>query len=175
MDPTYSYYGITTGSSNAAAYAAGVIALAMEAFPNATTNQVLQAMTRTTDGSLHDPNKTPRRGYGQVDVGALLASDPSSFPDENPFVSELQGAIPSADEFVPEPAPVPNGPTAPADEPDHGEARDSPSGTSPLVIGLAAAGLVVLVALAILLAAVRSRSRRSITANPAQHEGNHPG
>jgi subtilase family protein len=175
MDPTYSYYGVTTGSSNAAAYTAGVLALAMEAFPTATTNQVLQAMTRTTDGGLHEPDRTLDRGYGQVDVTALLASDPSSFPDENPFVSTTPSAIPSADQFIEEPTTASTSPSAPVEKPDRDDADDSTSAVSPLAIGLAAAGLAVLVVLVILLAVVLPRRRRSTSADPAQHGGNHHG
>jgi hypothetical protein len=71
IDPTYRYYGATTGSSNSAAYTAGVIALAISAFPDATANQILQALVRTTDGSLHEPAHTDDRGFGAVNLTAL--------------------------------------------------------------------------------------------------------
>ena len=51
-------------------------------------DQILQALVATASGSGGKWND--RTGYGEVDPAALLASDPSRYPDENPF-EEKQG------------------------------------------------------------------------------------
>ena len=80
---------ITAGTSNSAPMVAGVLALAWSGFDDDVTgDQILQALAATASGSGGRWND--RTGYGEVDPVALLASDPSRYPDENPF-EEKQG------------------------------------------------------------------------------------
>lgn len=75
------------GTSYATPQVAGTIALGLQKFPEATANQVLQAMIRTTgpDGP-HDPEWSETAyGYGFVNPGSMLNVDPTEFPDENPL------------------------------------------------------------------------------------------
>ena len=75
---------ITAGTSNSAPMVAGVLALAWSGFDDDVTgDQILQALAATASGSGGQWNE--RTGYGEVDPVALLASDPSRYPDENPF------------------------------------------------------------------------------------------
>jgi hypothetical protein len=79
----------TAGTSNSAPLVAGVLALAWSDFDDGVTGyQILQALVATASGSGGKWND--RTGYGEVDPVALLASDPSRYPDENPF-EEKQG------------------------------------------------------------------------------------
>ena len=79
----------TAGTSNSAPLVAGVLALAWSDFDDGVTGyQILQALVATASGSSGKWND--RTGYGEVDPVALLASDPSRYPDENPF-EEKQG------------------------------------------------------------------------------------
>jgi hypothetical protein len=87
---------MTTGSSNATAYTAGAIALLWSLYPDATSGQVLQALIHTTDGRVNDtPTHDAAWGYGTVSPRALLSVDPTTYPDENPFLLDDPGAVPS--------------------------------------------------------------------------------
>ena len=80
------------GTSEATPIVAGALALAMQKYPEASPNQLLQALIHTThDGATDEPRLDPQGnyGYGIVDLNALLDSDPSQFPDINPFVELL--------------------------------------------------------------------------------------
>ena len=160
MDPTYSFYGTTTGSSNSAAFTAGALALAVSAFPDATSNQILQALIRSTDGSLHEPAHSLTRGYGAVDVRQLLATDPTSYPDVNPFITDQPGDEPPAEAFgtaEAEPTQAMSEPSSrPTDEADNAE----DTGFSvPAGAGAGAAALVVVI-LGAAAAVARKRGRR---------------
>lgn len=85
------------GNSAAAPMVSGYVALAMQRWPDATGNQILQALVRSTKnnpwgvGRLDPEHKY---GYGQVDVAKLLATDPSQYPDINPL---LEAAVTNSD------------------------------------------------------------------------------
>lgn len=81
-------YGTTTGSSNATAYTAGALALLWSLYPDATADQLLQALIRTTGAQVTD-EPAPHDatwGYGTVSPRSLLTVDPTTYPDENPFL-----------------------------------------------------------------------------------------
>ncbi len=83
---------LASGTSLATPLVAGVIALGIEKYPGTSAFQVLQAMIRTTGGEgISEPEwNGPTYGYGIVKPVAMLAVDPSQFPDENPlFVTSL--------------------------------------------------------------------------------------
>lgn len=75
------------GASYATPLVAGTIALGLQKFPDATANQVLQAMVRTTGvGDVHELEWIDNElGFGFVSPQGLLASDPMQYPDENPL------------------------------------------------------------------------------------------
>ncbi|MGO3146154.1 MAG: S8 family serine peptidase [Leucobacter sp.] len=80
------------GTSLATPLVAGTIALGMEAHPDATANQILQTMIRTTGTSgLHEPEWHGKQlGYGVTNPVALLQTDPLVYADENPlFVMQV--------------------------------------------------------------------------------------
>lgn len=75
------------GTSLATPLVAGVIALGLEKYPEASANQVLQAMVRTTGASgVHEPRWSgAKQGYGLANPMTMLATDPTQYPDENPL------------------------------------------------------------------------------------------
>jgi hypothetical protein len=162
IDPTFTTYGLSTGSSNSSAYTAGALALLWSAHPDATANQILQALVRTTDGTEHEPRWDEDYGFGSVHVRQLVASDPSVYPDENPFISDDADETPTAEALLAVTAdPPPALETAgPEDEAvDHSTADERETGG----IGAAGIAIAVLAALAVvalvIVASVLSRRR----------------
>lgn len=86
------------GTSSATSILSGYLALAVQKWPDATGNQILQSLVRTTREAqssgqaakggvwMDDEHK---RGFGQVDVKAFLDADPTQWPDINPIL-EMQ-------------------------------------------------------------------------------------
>lgn len=76
------------GNSSATPTLAGYLALVVQRWPGATGNQVLQSLVHNTvegGGSVRrDPQE--RRGYGVIDLPAMLRVDPSGYPDVNPVL-----------------------------------------------------------------------------------------
>lgn len=181
---------IGSGTSLATPLVAGTIALGMQAHPEATANQVLQAMIRTTGGQgfVDDPQWVdPQWGYGVANPTALIASDPASLPDENPLfvmshadprcasvnfpspqsMDECEWAFgPTAENVWPagQTSNVPGDPVSPS-EGDAGEG-DEGGGLPALVwiaVGVVGLGLVIT---AILVPVILSRSRKQRAARP---------
>ena len=86
----------TRGTSYAAPLAAGMLALARQKWPDATANQILQVLTHTGLNPNHEWNKYT--GYGAVNPSALVNTDPSQYPDENPLAQKQGGSAPTAQE-----------------------------------------------------------------------------
>lgn len=175
MDPTFSFYGVTSGSSNSAVFTAGALALAMSAYPDATSNQILQALVRTTDGTVHEPTWDAQRGFGTVDVRTLVSVDPSTFPDENPFISDDPDATPTAEDLgaaVAQPEPDPTSVAPGADDATDEAATTDDGSILPVVLGVAGAVVLAGIVLSIVFLARRRRAT-STTAQPQQHGGHH--
>lgn len=80
------------GTSYATPLVAGTVALGMQMYPDASAFQVLQALIRTTNGGeLHEPvREDDTTGYGFANPGGMLNVDPTRFADENPmYVTSL--------------------------------------------------------------------------------------
>ncbi|MCR2825925.1 S8 family serine peptidase [Microbacterium sp. zg.Y909] len=90
-----------SGSSYAAPLVAGMLALATQRYPEASGNQLVQALIHTTNGSIHEPMYEPETGYGYGAAwpATLLQSDPTSYADENPLMDRPYG-IPSAEQVA---------------------------------------------------------------------------
>ena len=88
--------GFTDGTSNSVPLVAGFLALAKQKWPNATSNQLLQLLTKTarTDQS----GWNTYIGYGAVDPGAMINTDPSQYPDENPLMDPARRKGPTTEE-----------------------------------------------------------------------------
>ena len=87
---------VTRGTSNSAAIVSGLLALAWQKWPDATANQILQVLTHTGLNPNHEWN--PYTGYGAADLGALVNTDPSQYPDENPLAQKQGGSAPTVQE-----------------------------------------------------------------------------
>ena len=88
----------TSGTSNATALVSGMLALARQKWPNATTNQILQSLVHSGLNPNHEWNQYT--GYGAIDGGGLVIDDPSQYPDENPIIQKQGGSEPTADEVA---------------------------------------------------------------------------
>ena len=87
---------VTRGSSNSAAIVSGMLALARQKWPDASANQLLQVLTQTALNPNHEWN--PYTGYGPINGGALVNTDPSQYPDENPLAQKEGGSSPTVQE-----------------------------------------------------------------------------
>ncbi|MBR0092738.1 MAG: S8/S53 family peptidase [Lachnospiraceae bacterium] len=102
------------GCSAATTVTSGFLALAMQQWPDATGNQILQLMVRTatfpednayqsvevgTDAaSVMDLTRDPYLGFGVINLEAMLATDPTQFPDVNPILyKDIALAVRNAD------------------------------------------------------------------------------
>ena len=97
VDP---YTGAPTqneGTSASTALVAGMIALARQKWPDATPNQILQLLVHTSLNPNHEWNQYT--GYGAIDGGALVNTDPSQYPDENPLLQKPGGSSPTVQEL----------------------------------------------------------------------------
>ena len=76
----------TDGTSYSTPLISGFLALAKQKWPNATSNQLLQLLTHTARTDQSGWNKYI--GYGGADPGAMVNTDPSQYPDENPLMDK---------------------------------------------------------------------------------------
>ncbi|MEE1295804.1 MAG: S8 family serine peptidase [Bifidobacterium sp.] len=82
----------TGGTSMGAALLNGYVALVMQKWPKATGNQVLQSLVRNTKENDSGEAKLDEhhvRGFGTVDLGKLLKTDPTQYPDVNPILEQM--------------------------------------------------------------------------------------
>ena len=84
------------GTSFSTPVVTGVLALAKQRWPEATSNQLLQLLVKTGLNPDHGWNKYT--GFGGIDPGAMLNTDPSQFPDENPLAQKQGGSSPTPEE-----------------------------------------------------------------------------
>lgn len=84
------------GTSFSSPIVTGVLALAKQRWPEATSNQLLQLLVKTGLNPDHGWNKYT--GFGGIDPGAILNTDPSQFPDENPLAQKQGGSSPTPEE-----------------------------------------------------------------------------
>ena len=85
--------GSTQGTSYSAPIVAGSLALARAKWPNATSNQLLQLLVNTAVG--HENGWNQYGGYGAANLGGMLNTDPSQYPDENPLADKGGGTSPT--------------------------------------------------------------------------------
>ena len=81
------------GTSVSAPIVAGTLALARQKWPNATSNQLLQLLVKTGLNPDHGWNQYT--GYGAIDPAAIVNTDPTQFPDENPLADKGGGSSPT--------------------------------------------------------------------------------
>ena len=86
-----------SGTSISSPLVAGFLALARQKWPEATANQLLQLLVHTGTNPDHTWNK--HTGYGPIDPAAMLATDPTQFPDENPLANKGDASTPTPEEI----------------------------------------------------------------------------
>ena len=90
VNPLSNVYDIAGngGTSTAAAVLSSYLALAMQKWPDATGNQIIQSLIRNTKSGKGKPVIDPerKRGFGEVDLNALLTVDPTQYKDVNPIL-----------------------------------------------------------------------------------------
>ncbi|MCY1715509.1 S8 family serine peptidase [Microbacterium sp. SL62] len=167
--------GVASGSSFAAPIVAGMLALAKERYPAATPAQLVQGLIRNTGTKAHDLENDAASGfgYGLAWPARLLATDPTSYPDENLLLSDgrnkptdeqIQAAAARGSSFPP-----PETPTASSSElprPRDG-GHDAPQVTPssnllPTIIGIVfgiVVTVVVIVAVVIFLVSRKNRRK----------------
>ena len=89
--------GSTQGTSYSAPIVAGALAQARAKWPNATANQLLQLLVNTAVG--HENGWNQYGGYGAANLGGMLNTDPSQYPDENPLADKGGGTSPTPAEI----------------------------------------------------------------------------
>ena len=87
---------VVTGTSVSTALVSGFVALARQQWPQATPNQLLQLLVKTGLNPDHTWNQYT--GYGGIDPGAMLNTDPTTLPDVNPLADKGNGSSPTPDE-----------------------------------------------------------------------------
>ena len=97
FDPATNQPQTVNGTSVSAPLVAGMLALARQRWPEATTNQILQLLVRTGLNPNHNWDKYT--GYGAAALGSLVNTDPSQYPDENPIIPKPNGSSPSVQEM----------------------------------------------------------------------------
>lgn len=147
------------GTSLATPVTAGFIGLVKQKYPDATSNQILQSLIHNTGTGNPDLNYDDAYGYGIVSLTTMLATDPSSYPDENPLIEASGDRMPLAVDFADDAEqPQPSASDAPTAE------EDAPAADiTPLVIGGVVIGLVVLAALIITIVVLARRRTTSPT------------
>ena len=87
----------TRGTSIATPIVAGQIALARSRWPEATPNQILQLLTHSGLNTNNEWNQYT--GYGALNMGAMMKTDPTQYPDENPLADKGGGSTPTPDDL----------------------------------------------------------------------------
>ena len=154
------------GTSFATPITAGLIALAAQRFPDATGNQLIQSLIRTTGGEVHEPQYDPAGniGYGAASITGMLESDPAAYPDENPLITDGPTRIPEIAEIE---AGYEAGTEPPSTSPS--AAPEDPAAAAP--VGLIVVVVVVLVLVSVVILIVVLAVRRAKRAAPVQNRG----
>ena len=151
------------GTSLATPLTAGVLALVMEKYPEATGNQIIQSLISNTGavaGEPQDYDANELIGYGLISVENMMTDDPAKYDDVNPLIlkeapSTRDVLVPTYEEIFPTETDSPD-PTASAEEP-----ADSATGL-PSWIWIVVGGFVVFVVIiAVVIVLVVRKSRPS--------------
>ena len=154
------------GTSIATPIVAGTLALAVDKYPEATGNQILQSMIHNTGQEGGEPLWDPKFGWGFVVPSTLLAADPSQYPDINPLVVNVPlgeqysstgqiTRLPLFEDMFPEGLPSPSATTSPDPSPSPDQPGGEGFGTIAIVGGIAL--LIVILAIVFTVIAVNRK------------------
>lgn len=162
-DGTWDDSNRTQGSSLATPLVAGILTLAMEKYPDATPNQLIQSLVHNTGAEDHELSYSPDNGYGYgvASLGHVLRVDPTAYEDVNPLLDKsLQQ--PTAEQIAAATAALDSEPAATASP--GGADGGGDTGVSGITTALIIGGVVVvvvIVAAVILTVVLIRRSRRT--------------
>ena len=88
----------TQGTSYATPMVTGALALAMQAWPQATANQLVGSMMVSANRTTSDYD--PQLGWGVLDARELVATDPTGYPTESPLSQKNPGDYPSPEQVA---------------------------------------------------------------------------
>jgi subtilisin family serine protease len=162
-----------SGTSLSTPFTAGALALAWSQHPDATANQMIQALFRTTGGTTHGLQRDDEAGYGLVNPERMLTVDPTTFPDDNPMLFDEQDRSPVvADVLAATSTPTPEATPTRAPLADTGssavdtgssadDAGDSAGTPVGLIAGIAGAAAVALILTVVLIGRRRTEPANS--------------
>ena len=160
-DGSWEKQKLSTGTSIATPIVAGFAALAVQKFPDATGNQILQSLIRNTDAEDHPLNYDPDYafGYGFASATHMLKVDPTKYDDVNLLVDDDPSSDPNQEMIADPPERV----TDAWDENQSVETGAFEILILPLLLGLVGVlGVAAVIALVVVLI-VRLRRRKKTT------------
>lgn len=154
-------FELADGSSHATPLVAGILAAAMQKYPDATGNQLLQSLARNTGPEDHELSYDERGGYGfgVASLQHVLRTDPSGYPDENIFL-EHGAEVPDDEALAAAMAAVEATPPA-SDAPDAPDPGAADDGIAGIVLVVSIVGIVILAAVIILTIVLVRRSKNA--------------
>ena len=153
------------GTSMATPIAAGNIALAIQKYPGATHNQIIQSLVRNTGSEPHPPDWDATLGFGVVDTISLLAADPTQYEDVNPLLAKehvVHG--PTWDQVMGTASASPSPSASATATPTQSPVNPPTDSSSPawLLFALLGGGvLLVIIIVAIVIVAMKSKHRET--------------
>jgi subtilisin family serine protease len=159
-DGGWDTYRLQTGNSLAAPFTTGVLALIWSQHPDATANQVIQTLLRTTSGHNGELSRDDSWGYGAVSANGALAADPTTYPDVNPLLLDDPFLRPAYEDVLGDPTPTPTPQaTEQGTPPPTVEGPQDEDGGSSMVLPLVLAGGALLLLVAVVAVILLARRR----------------
>ena len=177
--------GRGSGSSFAAPLVAGALALAEQRSPQATSNQLVQALLRNTGKEPHElsDDRTSGYGFGLAWPANIVGVDATTYPDDNllvgrveaaPTAAQIEQAAARGSAYPPVAEPSVTSPTEVHPRSDD-DPTSSPAGPDiTLIAVLSALGLIVIAAGALVAITVTRRSRTRRVAQDTRERVEHP-
>ncbi|HEY8717630.1 S8 family peptidase [Pengzhenrongella sp.] len=162
-DGRWDTYALANGSSVSTAFTSAVLALVWSEHPKASANQMIQTLLRNTTTGKGQLARNDEWGYGGVSVAAMLAADPTKYPDVNPLLRKDADAKPAYSDVVGAPASTSTGA---ANKAPSAKTADGEGGSLRTLLILGGLVFVLVCVAGIVVAVVVSRRRRT-TAQPA--------
>jgi hypothetical protein len=133
---------------------------------------MIQALFRTTGGTVHGLERDDFWGYGIVSADQLVRVLPTTFPDENPMLFDGTDRVPLVSEVLTSEATASPTPTATTDPPTTAAPQDDETDDTSAPIGLIA-GIAGGIALALILTVVLIGRRRPDATTDTDQRGAH--
>lgn len=153
--PSWDVAGLGSGTSLATPLVAGIVAAAMQKYPEATGDQILQSLAHNTGSEPHELHfeETGGFGFGVASLRRVLAADPLQYEDTNPML--YKRVDPYLEDI--EAAAAALASPQPTDEPQAGLAGS----IVPVIVGVGAVVLILIIAAVIVTVVLVRRSNRN--------------